>query len=248
MKEPFVLSHALVVSRREIQNYFNTPVAYIFLGIFVFFVNLLVFLRYWETGRDIRLLFESFNIPFLIFIPAVTMRLWAEEKKAGTTEVLFTLPLTTVEIIVGKYLSAMFLLLLALVLTLPVLFLTWYVGSVDFMVVLGGYFGAILMGAAYIALGQYISWLFEEQTVAFLVTTLVFFLLYATNLFSTLLFNVTTIALMFGWLKSLLAFISLSWHYEALSKGIFDSRDVLFFILFSALFLYLNWRSIEKSR
>lgn len=248
MKQPFVLSHALVVSRREIQNYFNTPVAYIFLGIFVFFVNLLVFLRYWETGRDIRLLFESFNIPFLIFIPAVTMRLWAEEKKAGTTEVLFTLPLTTVEIIVGKYLSAMFLLLLALVLTLPVLFLTWYVGSVDFMVVLGGYFGAILMGAAYIALGQYISWLFEEQTVAFLVTTLVFFLLYATNLFSTLLFNVTTIALMFGWLKSLLAFISLSWHYEALSKGIFDSRDVLFFILFSALFLYLNWRSIEKSR
>ncbi|MCS6984224.1 MAG: ABC-2 transporter permease [Leptospiraceae bacterium] len=248
MKKNFETRHALVIARREVNNYFNTPVGYIFLAIFIFFVNILVFLRFWETGKNIQLLFESFHIPFLVFIPAVTMRLWAEEKKAGTTEILFTLPMSTIEIIVGKYISAMFLLILALSLTLPVVGIAVYAGSPDFMVIIGGYLGAIFMGGAYIALGQYISWLFAEQTVAFLVTTLVFFVLYATSFLSTMLFNVPALALVLGWLKDLMAFISVSWHYESLSRGIFDTRDILFFILFTALFLYLNWRSIEKSR
>ncbi len=248
MSYDFNIRNALVITRREVNNYFNTPIGYIFLAIFVFFVNLLVFLRFWETGRDLRLLFESFNIPFLIFIPAITMRLWAEEKKAGTTELLFTLPLSLVEIMVGKYLSALLMLALSLSLTLPIVVIGIFTSSPDYMVLLGGYLGAFLMGAAYIALGQYISWLFQEQIVAFLVTALVFFLLYATSLLVTMLFNITFVATMFGWLKNLLAFISLSWHYESLSRGIFDSRDILFFLMFSALFLFLNWRSIENSR
>lgn len=238
----FSFKNARTVFNRELANYFNTPIGYIFLGIFVILMNFLVFFiaNYWERGRQVYDFFDFLRITYLFFIPAITMRLWAEEKKSGTIELLFTLPLTETEIIIGKFLSALAFLGIALATTIFLPVTGWYAASPDLMMVIGGYLGAMLMGAAYIALGLYISWLTRDQIVAFLATMAATFFLF--------LLGYPPVLQFLGPFKELLGFLSVSWHFDSLFRGLLDTRDFVYFASFIALFLYLNKRSIAKHR
>ncbi|MDH5718628.1 MAG: ABC transporter permease subunit [Spirochaetia bacterium] len=224
-------------------NYFNTPIGFVFLAIFTFLINVIffVFTQFWEIGRaSLDGFFATFRLAYIIFIPAVTMRLWAEEKRSGTIELLFTLPIKHAEAILGKYLSALGFLGVALASTFFIPLTVAVIGEPDWFLIIGGYIGAFCMGAAYISLGLMLSWLTKDQIVAFLLSVLSIFLLFLLG------FDPVLEAL--GSLKTFAAFFSVSWHYESLARGLLDTRDIIYFISFSVLFLYLNYRSIENNR
>ena len=230
------------VFRRELANYFNTPIGYIFLGIFILLVNFLFFFitRFFDRGYSLQGLFDMLKLIYLAFIPVITMRLWAEERRSGTVELLLTLPFSELELILGKYFSALVFLGIALATTLVLPLIALYVGSPDIMVLLGSYLGAWLSGSAYIAMGLYISWLTRDQISAFLLSFLACLFVYLLGYQPVLQF--------FGPFKELLGFLSVSWHQDSLSAGLLDTRDLLYYISFSAIFLYLNKVSIEKFR
>ncbi|HMY11278.1 MAG TPA: ABC transporter permease subunit [Turneriella sp.] len=230
------------VFRRELANYFNTPIGYIFLGIFVILVNFLFFFitRFFDRGYSLQGLFDMLKLIYLAFIPVITMRLWAEERRSGTVELLLTLPFSELELILGKYFSAFIFLGIALATTLVLPLIAFYVSAPDFMVLLGSYLGAWLSGSAYIAMGLYISWLTRDQISAFLLSFLACLFVYLLGYQPVLQF--------FGPFKELLGFLSVSWHQDSLSAGLLDTRDLLYYISFSAIFLYLNKVSIEKFR
>ncbi|AFM14307.1 ABC transporter permease subunit [Turneriella parva] len=230
------------VYRREFANYFNTPIGYIFLGIFAILVNFLFFFitRFFDRGYSLQGMFDMLKLIYLAFIPVITMRLWAEERRSGTVELLLTLPYSEVELILGKYLSALVFLGLSLATTLFLPILAFYVGAPDFMVLIGSYLGAWLSGSAYIAMGLYISWLTRDQITAFLLSFLACLFIYLLGYQPVLQF--------FGPMKELLGFLSVSWHSDSLSAGLLDTRDLLYYLSFSALFLYLNKVSIQKFR
>lgn len=230
------------VFRRELANYFNTPIGYIFLGIFVLLVNFLFFFitRFFDRGYSVQGMFDMLKLIYLAFIPVITMRLWAEERRSGTVELLLTLPFSELELILGKYFSALIFLGIALATTLVIPIIALYVGSPDIMVLIGSYLGAWLSGSAYIALGLYISWLTRDQITAFLLSFLACLFIYLLGYQPVLQF--------FGPLKELLGFLSVSWHADSLASGLLDTRDLLYYLSFAALFLYLNKISIEKFR
>ena len=233
----------MIVFRREFQNYFNTAIGYVSLFIFSLVLNFLFFniRRFWDAGQaSTDGLFIMMRITFIFFIPAITMRLWAEEKKSGTVELLFTLPLKDNEIIAGKFLSAVSFLLVGLSTTLFFPLTLGILAEPDWAVVIGGYLGALLLGSAYIALGLYISWLTQDQIVAFLATL--------TACFMFFIMGYQPFLELLGPFSPIFAFLSASWHFDALSRGLFDTRDILYFLMFIFLFLYLNKRSIESKR
>ena len=158
---------------------------------------------------------------------------WAEEKKSGTFELLLTLPASDAQIVLGKFLSALFFLMLILVFTLPLPITMTFLGKLDCGQVLGSYFGILFLGASYLALGLFISSLTQNQIVAFLITVLVLFLSYilAAPIVTNTLPHV---------LVSVFQFMSFSTHFESMARGVIDSRDVIYFLSTTGLFLYGN--------
>ncbi|MDH4261420.1 MAG: ABC transporter permease subunit [Spirochaetia bacterium] len=228
---------------REINNYFNTAIGYVFLLIFSLFINFLFLYlpNFWDVNSiSMENFFSWMRIVYLFLIPAITMRLWSEEKKTGTIEVLLTLPYQTLETILGKYLSALSFLGFALGSTIFIPIFLGTIGSPDWMLIAGGYIGLILLGASYIALGLLISWYTQDQIIALLITIAVCFLFFIMGYPPFLQFM--------GFLSPIISFISVSWHFDSLARGMLDTRDIIFFISFILLFLYLNYHSIENKK
>ncbi len=239
----FSWSNTRVIFRREFRNYFNTPIGYVSLLIFVLILNFLLFSisRFWEAGQaTMDSLFTMLRMTYIFFVPAITMRLWAEEKRSGTVELLFTLPIRNIETIIGKYLSALSFLAIGLSTTFFFPLMLGVLAGPDWSLVIGGYLGAFFLGASYIAMGLYISWLTQDQIVAFLTTLSACFILF--------MMGYQPFLQLFGSFSPILAFLSASWHFDSLARGLFDSRDLLYFLSFAGLFLYLNKRSIENRR
>jgi len=233
-----------VVFKREFANYFNTPIGYIFLGAFIILMNFLFFFvgKFWDRNiASLQQFFEMVRICYIFFIPAVTMRLWAEERKSGTVEMLLTLSLKESEVIIGKFLSSFAFVGVALAGTFFVPIFIWFFGDPDLSLILGGYLGAWLLGAAYISVGLLISWLTKDQIVAFLVSMVAVFTLFIMGYSAFLQLVGMTLAPMFE-------FLSPSGHYESLAKGVFDTRDIIYFTSFVALMLYFNYRGMQKKR
>ena len=231
------------VLNREFWNYFNTPIGYVSLFIFSVVLNFLFFnmAKFWDGGRaTLDSFFGMIRITYIFFIPAITMRLWAEEKRSGTIEVLFTLPMKVSEMIIGKYLSAVFFLVIALASTFLLPITLQVLSTPDWSLIIGGYQGSLWLGMSYIAMGLYISWLTQDQIVAFLITFVACFIFF--------IMGYPPFLQLMGDLSPIFAFLSASWHFDSLSRGLLDSRDLLYFILFIFLFLYLNYRSIENRR
>ena len=225
---------AAALARKEIYSWLNSPALY---GITVFF---LLFVSIWfyylqrffaMDTATLRPFFSGFPFAFILVIPVLTMRAWAEEKKTGSAEILFTLPFTEWELVWGKFLSCLVLLAAMLVLTLPVPLTLLPLGYFDPGVIFAEYAGALLLGASAAALGLFLSAVSKNQAAAFLGSVAVLLVVILIGNFALDL--PPRIA-------AFVNFISLSFHFESFSCGLLDSRDIAFFLLTTGLFLFLN--------
>jgi ABC-2 type transport system permease protein len=228
------------IFRREFRSYFNSPVAYVVIIVFLciigwFFTNNMFLFNV----ASMRVLFELVPLVFLFFVPAITMRLLAEEKKSGTLELLTTKPVRDVEIILGKFLAAWTLLAVALLPTLLYVVTLGGLGSLDLGPVFTGYLGLLLMGGVYVALGLLASSLTENQIVAFIVG---FLLVLALFLMDKVLMYVPEA------FASTMEFLSIDYHYANIARGVIDSRNILYFVSLLGFSLYLATVSLERRK
>lgn len=219
------------VMRRELRSYFVTPVAYVFLVIFLVLAGILTFYAgdfYEREQADLQPFFVMHPWLYLILVPAITMRMWAEEAKGGTLELLLTLPLTLWQAMLGKFLGAWLFVGLALLLTFPLWLTVNYLGSPDNGVILAGYLGSWLMAGTFIAIGACLSALTRSQVVAFILTALVCVLLILAGQAQVLDFFHGTLPRQ---LIELIGQLSMLRHFEAIARGVLDVRDLLYFVL-----------------
>ncbi|MEO9079087.1 MAG: ABC transporter permease subunit [Rhodanobacter sp.] len=225
------MSPVSAVLRRELRSYFVTPVAYVFLVIFLVLAGILTFYvgDFYERGQaDLQPFFVMHPWLYVILVPAITMRMWAEEAKGGTLELLLTLPLTLWQAMLGKFLGAWLFIGLALALTFPIWITVNYLGSPDNGVILAGYLGSWLMAGTFIAIGACMSALTRSQVVAFILTALVCVLLILAGQPQMLDFFQGGLPRR---LINAVAHLSMLRHFEAISRGVLDLRDLIYFLL-----------------
>jgi ABC-2 type transport system permease protein len=178
---------------------------------------------------------------FLFFIPALSMRMWAEEKKQGTMEVLLTMPLREEEVVAGKFLAGAALIAVTLLFTAPIPFILSIIGDPDMGPIWGGYVGTMLLGAAYLAIGLFASSLTENQIVAFIFALVLCFLVTFFGIFSMQ-------GILPSALEGLFSKMSLSMRFQSIQRGVLDSRDLLYYFSVILFFLYLNVLTIRHRR
>ena len=229
------------IFRRELLGFFNSPMAHIFLVIFAivngyFFTN-----RFFLFGHsDLRALFDIVPLVFLFFIPAVSMGLIARENDIGTMETMSTLPLSTSQFVVGKFLAALVLILLGLVATLIHFITLVFVGTnIDHGAIFSGYLGLALMGATFAAIGTYASSVTQNQVVAFIIGLFMVLVIYMLD--KTLIFVPTSLA---GFLQ----FLAVDYHLSNMSRGVIDSRNLMYFLSMIGFFLFLTIQTLEVRR
>ena len=242
------MRNILIISRREMAGYFATPLAYIFIVIFLTMAGVLTIFIGNFVGQgqaDLQSFFGLHPWFYLFLIPALSMRLWAEERKTGTIELTMTLPLKLGEVVVGKFLAAWVFAGIALALTFPFWITVNYLGNPDNGVILTSYIGSWLMAGSYLAIGGFFSALTRNQVIAFVVTVTACF-------FFVALGSAIVIDFLDGWLAdSVLEFIrylSFLNHFISISKGVLDLRSIVFFGSIIGLFLTLNAIVIDRVR
>ncbi len=230
----------MTIFRRELGVYFNSAIAYIFLIVFAMVTCGLYMLSFFLIGRvEMRGFFGMLPMILIVFVPAITMRLWAEDRKAGTYELLLTFPMRTLHLVLGKFLASFVFYLLGLAATLPVPVMLAILGEPDWGPILGGYFGSILCGAFFISVGTFISGISKDQIVAFVLAMVVCFAFYMMG-------TPFVAAQVDGWTGGLqlgtrvLSFVAMTQHFDSVEKGLIDLRDVIYFVAMTALFLGLN--------
>jgi ABC-2 type transport system permease protein len=242
------MSNVLVVFRRELASYFTTPIAYVFIIIFVFLSGIFTFYigNFFGKGQaDLQAFFQFHPWLYLFLIPALAMRLWAEERRSGTIELLLTLPMTMWQAVLGKFLAAWAFTGIALALTFPIWLTVNYLGNPDNGVILAGYIGSLLMAGAYLSIGSCMSAVTRNQVIAFVVSAVVC-LMFVLSGFPLVLDFVSL------WAPELIvrAIGSFSFlaHFDAISKGVIDLRDVIYFISIIAFWLFVNAVLIEAKK
>jgi len=228
------------IAQRELKAYFATPLAYVFLVIYLALIGVFTFYLggFFERGQaDLAPFFNFHPWLYLFLVPAISMRLWAEERKSGSIELLMTLPVTMGQAVLGKFLAAWCFVGVALALTFPIWITVNYLGDPDNGVILTAYIGSLLMAGAFLAIGACISAANRNQVVAFIITVVV--------CFAFLLSSFPLVLDFFsGWapqgLVDAIAGLSFLTHFNALSRGVLDLRDVVYFLLVIATWLYAN--------
>ena len=228
------------IFKREFAAYFATPLAYVFIVIFLFAMGAFTFYigHFYDNGvADLGVFFSYHPWLYLFLVPAIAMRLWAEERRTGTMELLLTLPIPLWATVVGKYLAAWAFTGVALVLTFPIWLTVNYLGSPDNGVILAGYLGSFLMAGGYLAIGACLSATTNNQVIAFVVTVVVCFLFTISG--APLVLDVIR-----GWapltLVDAVSSFSFLTHFSAITAGVIDLRDVIFFFSLIGLFLTAN--------
>jgi ABC-2 type transport system permease protein len=236
------LAHILTIFKKEFRSYFSSPVGYIFITVYLVLTNWLFFQNFFLVGQaEMRFYFGILPWIFLFFVPAITMRLWAEEKKVGTIEILFTLPVKISELVIGKFLAGFVFLSLSILLSLTLPLTIGLLGKPDLGAIIGSYLGTFLLGAAYLAIGSFISSLTENQIVSFiLAVTFIFLLLIVGE--SIVLFSVPK------FLVPILEYLGLGAHFESISRGVIDSRDIIYYLSVIVFFLILNVNFLESRK
>lgn len=234
----------LTIARKELRALFQSPIAIIFLSVFLVLTLFLFFTQARFFSRnlaDVRPLFEWLPLLLIFLVSAVTMRSWAEERKAGTLEVLLTLPIRTLDLVLGKFLAGMALVALALLFTIPLPFAVWLLGPLDWGPVIGGYFAALLLAAAYMAIGLCVSARTDNQVVALMVTLVLGGLLWLVGTDTvTSFFTVDT--------GELLRAFGTGSRFESIERGVLDLRDIAYYLSITAFFLVLNGVFLEWER
>lgn len=227
----------LAVMRRELRSYFVTPLAYVFIVIFLLLASALTYYQgdFYERGQaDLQPFFAFHPWLYLFLVPALSMRLWAEERKSGTLELLLTLPVSVTQAMLGKFFAGWIVIALALALTFPMWLTVNYLGNPDNGVIVAGYLGSLLMAGAYLAVGCCVSTLTRSQVVAFILTAAVCFLLLLAG--QPLVLDAAS-----GFLSQRLvdgvADLSLLRHFDAIARGVLDLRDVFYFVISIAFWL-----------
>jgi len=234
------MKNVITVARKEFRTYFESPIAYIFITAFLLLVNFLYLWTFFVAGQaDMRPFFGFMPFVFLFLVPSITMRLWAEERKMGTLEVLLTLPVQEKEVVLGKFIASFLFLLVMIALTFNIPLLVGLLGDPDWGMIICGYLGCLLMGASYLAIGLFASGLSDNQIIAFILAIAIctamlivgewFFLILVPDLFVPL-FN----------------YLGLGTHFESMGRGVIDTRDLLYYLSVIGIFLYLNVNAVEN--
>jgi ABC-2 type transport system permease protein len=230
---------ALIVARRELAGYFATPVAYVFIVIFLMMAGALTFTLggFFARGQaDLGPFFTFVPWLFLFLVPALTMRLWAEERRLGTIELLLTLPLPQWQAVVGKFLAAWAFCAIALLLTFPLVLTVNYLGSPDNGVIAAGYAGCLLVAGAFLAVGAAMSAMTKNQVVAFVLAVAVCFLFAVAG--SPVITEFLTQRLPV--LAEIARAVSITERFNSLTRGVIALRDLVFFASFMGFFLFVN--------
>jgi ABC-2 type transport system permease protein len=234
------MDQTISIFRREFSGYFSTPIAYVFIVIFLFMNGIFTFFMgdiFARGQADLEPFFTWHPWLYLFLIPALSMRLWAEERRSGTVELLMTLPVTVWQVVLAKYLAAWAFTGIALMLTFPVWITVNYLGNPDNGVVVAAYLGSFLMAGAYLAIGSCISSLTKNQVIAFVVTAVVCFLFTVTGLpMVTNLFSSWAPQAIVETVSSL-SFVS---NFQDLSRGALDLRNLVYFVSLIVFWLFLN--------
>jgi ABC-2 type transport system permease protein len=244
-----IASHPIrTIAKRELSGYFASPVAFVFIVIFLLLSGFFTFMvaGFFERGEASLLAFFSWH-PwlYLFLVPAVGMRMWSEERRLGTIELLLTMPVTTWQAIVGKFFAAWLVVGLALALTFPVVCTVNYLGNPDNGVIFAGYLGSFLMAGAYLAISAMTSAMTRNQVVSFIVAVVLsLFLILAgwppvTNMLTQWAPN---------WLVDGIAAFSVMTHFESIQKGVIDSRDILYFLSIIVFALFTTGVIIRAHR
>lgn len=231
-----------IIASKELGSFFDSLIAYILLTLFLGFSGFFT----WMYGNDVFLVGQTtlrgfFNIAYwslFFFIPALTMRLLAEERKTGTIELLLTKAVTDRQVVIGKFLAALLLVVVALLFTLPYVITLANIGNLDQGEVICGYLGLLLISASYVSIGLYASSITNNQIVAFL--TALFIGLFFHIIFGVLAGNVQ------GIVGEIFNQLSLSTHFESISRGVVDTRDLIYFISIVGVGLLLSESSLTK--
>ena len=234
-----------IIFKRELAAYFTTPIAYVFLVIFIFLSGIFAFDLgdFFARGQaDLVAFFNFHPWLYLVLIPALSMRLWAEERRGGTIELLFTLPVTMTQAVLGKYFAAWAFTAIALVLTFPMWLTVNYLGDPDNGVILAAYIGSLLMAGAFLAIGSCVSALTRNQVIAFVLSAVV-----------CLAFVMSGFPLVLQFFSSwapqaivdVIASFSFLSHFNSIAKGVIDLRDIIYFVSFIAFWLFANAVLVE---
>ena len=239
------MRNVALILRRELASYFATPLAYVFIVIFLVLANAFTFYvgNFYQRGQaDLRPFFMFHPWLYLFLIPALTMKLWAEERKSGSIELLMTLPVKAWEAVVGKFLAAWLFTALALALTFPIWITVNYLGSPDNGVIFASYIGSLLLAGGFLAIGSCMSALTRNQVVAFILGVAACFVL--------LLAGYPMVLDAFrGWAPEVLveaiASLSLLTHFQSITRGVLEARDVLYFAMLIGFFLFTTTVAID---
>lgn len=226
------------VVRKELRSYFNSSIAYIVTLFFLLFGNIwfLILERFlYQNVASFQGFFSIVPILYILLLPALTMRAWAEERRRGTDELLLTLPFREWELVAGKFLASLCLVALIAALTIPLPLTLWPLGDFQTGPLLGEYLGMILLGAGGLAIGQFVSVFAVNQITAFIFSVVGL-------LFITLIDQINTFVNLPAWLAAVFNYLSFNFHFNSFDKGLIDSRDVAYFVFIAFLFLYLTTR------
>lgn len=226
--------------KKELMSYFNSPIAYVIIAVFLVIGNWLFFKTFFVYQQaSMRNYFSFLPWIFLFLAPAVTMRLWAEEKKTGTVEFLLTLPVTDWQVVLAKFFSALIFVFITLTMTITIPITIAFLGNLDFGVIVGSYLGALFLGGSYLALGLFISSMTKNQIIAFVLSLVACFVAFMIGSDLVLISAPSVVA-------PILKFLGLGSHFYNIARGVIDTKDIIYYLTFIFLFLWLNVRVIEK--
>ncbi|MDR0330570.1 MAG: ABC transporter permease [Chitinispirillales bacterium] len=230
------------IFKKEFASYFISPIAYVFIIVFLVGTNFMYFQPFFLINQaDMRNYFGLLPWVFLFFVPAITMRGWAEEKKSKTMELLLTWPVSDTEVVLGKFLASLAFLATAVALSATIPITLFIIGNPDPGPIVGGYAGALLMGAAYLAIGLWVSSHTENQIVAFILAWVAMFALMIIG------HPVVTLKIPSA-LVPLFSNLGLFTHFESIGRGVIDSRDVMYYLSMTGIFLFLNTQSLGRRK
>lgn len=237
------MKKALCIARRDFQAYFNSPTAYVVLGVFLLVLGYLFFSTLFLGGMaSMRAFFSMAPVLLVVFGPAITMRLISEEKKSGTIEQLLTLPVTDTQVVLGKFMAALGIICMGFLFTIPyvvtVSLLLPSGASFDYGPVLGGYLGLVLLASSFLSLGLFASSLTKNQIIAFIIGLALCFFFYFVDKFAILMPSIGAI----------LEYISVDYHFNNIARGVVDTRDLVFYLSLITFSLLLTERSLRSDR
>jgi len=236
------MKRTILLARKEILSYFISPMGYIYLVIFLSVTSWLFMRGFFLMNQaDMRDFFTLLPWIFLLFIPAITMKLFAEERKSRTLEIALTMPVNEWEFVLGKFLASFLFFTFSIFLTLIIPVSISILGNLDWGQVIGSYIGTLFLGAAYISIGMFASSLTKNQVVAFILGAIITFFFFIIGE------RLVTISLPQG-VASVFQFLGLGYHFKSIARGVLDTRDLIYYLSFIAFFIFLTYYVIKEKR